>query len=85
MGAANTNPTAVEAKNRRRLLLIGAAPTVAAATHDDPRESGASVLLEEKEPTYLSATTLDLDHEPPVEPEVPDADVLDEADDDERA
>ncbi|KAF0295320.1 hypothetical protein FJT64_007119 [Amphibalanus amphitrite] len=33
------------------------------------------VLLEEKEPTYLSATTLDLDHEPPVEPEVPDADV----------
>ncbi|KAF0298488.1 Transposable element P transposase [Amphibalanus amphitrite] len=75
MGAANTNPTAVEAKNRLRLLLIGAAPTVAAATHDDPRESGASVLLEEKEPTYLSATTLDLDHEPPVEPEVPDADV----------
>ena len=75
MGAANTNPTAVEAKARLRLLLMGAAPSVAAGTHDKPREFGASVLMEEEEPTYLSATALDLDREPPVEPEVPDTDV----------
>ena len=74
MSAFNTNPTAVEAQTPLRLLLMGAAPSVAAATHDEPREFGASVPMEEN-PTYLSAKILDLDREPPVEPEVPDADV----------
>lgn len=55
---------------------MGASPAVAAGTHEKPREFGASVLMEEDEPTYLSATTLDFDREPPVEPEVPDADVI---------
>ena len=67
------NPTPVEAKNRLRLLLMGAAPSVAAATHDKPRASGASVLLEEAEPAYLSAAALDLGREPPAEQEVPDS------------
>ena len=75
MGAANTNPTAVEAQARLRLLLMGAAPSVAAATHDKPREFGTSVPMEEENPTYLSAMTLDLDRELPVQPEVPEADV----------
>ena len=75
MGAANTNPTPVEAKNRVRLLLMGAAPEVAAATHEKPQASGASVLLEEAQPTYLSARALDLEQEAPPVPEVPDADV----------
>ena len=73
--AANTNPTAVEAQTPLRLLLMGAAQSVAAVTHDKPREFGASEPMEEENPTYLSAKTLDLDREPPVEPEVPDADV----------
>ena len=47
MGTANTNPTAVEAKARLRLLLMDAAPAVAAGTHEKPREFGAPVLMEE--------------------------------------
>ena len=61
MGAANTHPTAVEAKTRIRLLLMGASPSVAAGFHDRPQAEGASVLLEEEVPSYLSASTLQLD------------------------
>ena len=75
MGAANTNPTAVEAKVRLQLPLMVVAPAVVAGTHEKPYEFGASVLMED-EPTYLSAATLDFDRELPVEPEVPDADVI---------
>ena len=74
MGGTDNNPTAVQAKTRLRLLLMGAAPSVAAATHEKPKAAGASVLLEEEEPTYLSAATLDLDGEPPAE-EISRADI----------
>ena len=81
LGAANTNPTAVKAKNRLRLLLMGAAPLVAAATHDRPGDSGASVPMEEREPSYLSAEALArLDREEPVRPKVPEAPEVSDAD-----
>lgn len=61
MSGPNDHPTAVDAKMRLRLLLMGAAPDVAAATHKNPGSGGTPVALEEEAPTYLSAQALDLD------------------------
>ena len=77
MGGTNINPTPPEIKTRVRLLLLGAAPAVAAGSRSRPSTSGASVAMEEDSPVYLSTRPLrELgDAEEPAES--PDADLQD--------
>ena len=76
MGGTNINPTPPEFKTRDRLILLGAAPAVAAGSRSWPSTSGASVAMEDS-PVYLSTRPLRERGDAEEPAESPDADLRD--------